>query len=100
MRSRAELDGAVLVAEPDRQPLICPGDPADPVDEVHMPGAAAEFAVGHAFQADLLLHLDDIADRGVLDAPQLLVRDAARLTLGPGAEQFRRAQQAPDMVGT
>ena len=32
---------------------------------------AAEFAVGDALQADVLLELDDLGDRLVLDAAQL-----------------------------
>ena len=64
-----------------------------------MPGAAAELAVGHPLEADLLLHPDHIADRRILDAAQLLGREAAGRMLGARLQQFRRAQQAPDMVG-
>ena len=40
-----------------------------------------------------------IADRPVLGGAQLGRSDAACLMVGPRLEQFRRAQQAADMVG-
>ena len=47
---------------------------AELVDEVHVPGGAAELAVGRALQPDVALHLDDVADRVVLDRAQLARR--------------------------
>jgi len=43
-------------------------NPADLVEEIHVPGAAAKLAVGHPFEAHLLLHRDGVANRLVLDA--------------------------------
>jgi hypothetical protein len=51
--------------------------PAELVDEVHVPGLAAELAVGRGLEADLLLASDDVADRLVLQPAQLGVVDAA-----------------------
>ena len=44
--------------------------PVELVDEVHMPGAAAELAVRDRAQADLFLLADRLADRVVLDRAQ------------------------------
>jgi len=64
-----------------------------------MPRAAAKLAVGHPFEADLLLHPDRIADRRIFDAAQFLARETAGLMLGSRPQQLRRTQQAADMVG-
>jgi hypothetical protein len=76
-RCRGELDGAGWVAELDLQVLGCLRDTAEPVDEVHVPGGAAELAVGGRLQTDVSLHRDHIADRVVLDRAQLLVGHAS-----------------------
>src|SRR5262249_42109639 len=60
---------------------------------------AAELAIGHPQETDLLLHSNRIADRRVLDAMQLPSRQAASLTLGTRAQQLRRAQQTADVIG-
>jgi hypothetical protein len=54
------------------------GDAAELVDEVHVPGGAAELAVGRRPQPTVLLLAHDVADRLVLDAAQLVGVDAAR----------------------
>ena len=72
---------------------------AELVDEVHVPGRAAELAVGDVLQADVLLQRDDVADRRVLDRAQLVVVDAAGRVVLAGLEQLGRAQQAADVVG-
>ena len=95
----AELDGAALVAELDAQNLLGLADPADPVKKIHMPRAAAELAIGDALEPDLLLHPHDIADRRILDPPQLRGRNPPRLMLPPRPQQLRRPQQTPDMIG-
>ena len=59
---RRELDVSLFVVELDLQVVLRLGDPADLVDEVHVPGRPAVFAVGHPLQADVLLHLDDGTD--------------------------------------
>ena len=64
-----------------------------------MPRAAAELAVGHTLEPDLLLHPHEIADRRILDPPQLPGREPAGLMIRPRPQQFRRPQQAPDMIG-
>ena len=51
---------------------------AELVDEVHVPRAAAELAVGRDLEADVLLHPHRVADRLVLDGAQLVGVDRAR----------------------
>jgi hypothetical protein len=97
-RRRGELDGAGWVAELDLQVLRCSRDTAEPVDEVHVPGGAAELAVGGRLQTDVLLHRDHIADRVVLDHAQLLVGDASGGVVVARLQQPPRAQQASDVV--
>ena len=82
---RRELDLAVLVHELDRDVSGLVRDPVELVDEVHVPGGAAELAVRGRAQADLLLHPDRLADRLVLDP-----RGARRRRSGP-----RRGSRAP-----
>ena len=76
-----------------------PLDAADAELEIHQPVVAAELAVGHSLQADILLHAYRPRDRGILDAAQLLARDTAGRMVGARAQQLRRTQQAADMVG-
>ena len=45
------------------------------LDEAAPVGAAAEFAVGHDLEADLLLHGDDVADALILHFVELGVAD-------------------------
>ena len=78
--------------------LRCSRDTAEPVDEVHVPGGAAELAVGGRLQTDVLLHRDHIADRVVLDHAQLLVGDASGGVVVARLQQPPRAQQASDVV--
>src|SRR5579872_1817076 len=64
-----------------------------------MPPRAAELAVGHGLQADVLLLADDALDLAVLDRGEI-----GRGNLIPGAPrprllEGRGAQQAPDVVG-
>ena len=62
-RGGREFDVALLVVKLAPVRLSCAlVDAADLVEEIHVPGAAAELAVGNPLQADLLLHLDDVAD--------------------------------------
>jgi hypothetical protein len=44
-------------------------DAFEPGEEIHVPPVAAEFSVGHGFEADRLLALDRLPDRGGLDLP-------------------------------
>src|SRR3954451_7584242 len=48
------------VVELDREVAGRLGDAVDRVDEVHVPGGAAELAVSHRPQPDLLLHADGL----------------------------------------
>ena len=98
---RAPLDRAVGVPEPDHGALV--GDPTDArdrVDEVHVPGGAAQLAVGRSPQADLRLHPDDVGDGLVLDGAQLRRVDLSGCEARAGGVQVRRPQETPDVVGT
>ena len=96
---RRELDVALGVVELD--PDVARGllDAAELVDEVHVPGRASELAVGGRLQADVALHLDDLADRLILGRPQLIERQLARRVLVAGRQQTGGAQQAADVIG-
>ena len=63
-------------------------DAAELVDEVHVPGRAAELAVGGRAQADVLLQLDRVADRVVLDARS---SSASILSLAKSSRAFSSA---------
>jgi hypothetical protein len=80
--------------------LVGRGDPAEAVDEVHVPGGAAELAVGGRRQPDLLLQGHRVADRGVLDRAQAGVVERPGGVPGPGVDQRGWAEQAADVVGT
>ena len=73
---------------------------AEPVDEVHVPGRAAELAVGGRAQADVLLQLDRVADRVVLDRAQLFGVDRVVREVLARLQQRGRAEQAADVVGS
>jgi hypothetical protein len=68
MRGRAEFDRARLVLELDVQAMVAVADPADLVEKIHVPGAAAHFAVGDPPETEVALQLDRVADRLVLGA--------------------------------
>ena len=96
---RRELDRAPVVAEARLHRVLRALDAAELVDEVHVPGGAAQLPVGDRAQADLLLHRDRVANRLVLGGAQLLCGEAALVVRGAGLEQRRRTQQAADVVG-
>jgi hypothetical protein len=98
-RRGRELDLAVLVEEFDRDVAGLLADPVELVDEVHVPGGAAELAVGRRAEADLLLPADGLADRVVLDAAQLGGVDPPGGEVVARLQQLRRPQQAADVVG-
>ena len=94
-----ELAGALVVAELHHEFLVGAGDAAELVDEVHVPRRAAELAVGHRAQAEVLLQGDDVADRVVLGRAQAVGVDAAFAEVLPGLHELARAQQAADVLG-
>ena len=75
-RRGRELDVALLVVELHGDVAGFLRDAVELVDEVHVPGRAAELAVGRCLQADVLLLADDLADRLVLDLAQRVGVDA------------------------
>src|SRR5262249_20943621 len=74
-------------------------DAAHLIKEIHVPGGAAELAVGHALKSNLLLKADDAADRLVRGLAQFLGGEAACLMRGACRDELVRAQQAAGMVG-
>jgi hypothetical protein len=64
-----------------------------------VPRRTPELAVGRRLQADVLLLADDVTDRLVLDAAQLVVVDAAGGVVRARLHQLRRPEQAADVVG-
>src|SRR6266567_897840 len=74
----------------------------DPVEARHEPlpiGAAPKLAVGNDLEPDLLLHAHRVADCRVLNAPERLIVDRARLVLLESTANRGRAQQTADMIG-
>ena len=95
---RGEIDlVAVIVAKLEHRGLDRKA--VDPLDEAAPIGAAAEFAVGHDLQPDLLLHLHDIADALILNLRKMRVVDALARMVAECLTQHLRPQQAADMVG-
>ena len=68
-------------------------------DEVDIPELAPILAIGHRLQADIFLHLHDIANAAVFDRAQLGIIDLAAFPLIPRLQQLRRSQQTADMIG-
>ena len=68
--------------------------------EVDMEIGAAELAIRDAAQSQVLLELDDAADRLVLDAAQRRGVDGAGLVLLARVEQRLGAQEAAHVVCT
>src|SRR5262249_37570222 len=62
--------------------------------------AAAELAVGHHLEADVLLQAHHVADRVVLDGVERLGVDLARGELAERVAQALRPQQAAHVIGT
>ena len=67
--------------------------------EIPVPGMAIVLAVGNELQPQLLLHADHVADRGLLDALELGLRDRLLLRLLPRPDQCVRPDEAADMIG-
>jgi hypothetical protein len=98
-RWRGPLVRLLLVTERDPDRVILDlADAAELVDEVHVPGLAAQLAVGHRAQPDLTLHPDHLADGSVLGRRELGGGDAAGPEVRSRLQQPGRSQQAADVV--
>ena len=67
--------------------------------EIPMPGVAVVLAVGDDLEPEIFLHAHDVADRGLLNRPELGVRDLLLLRLFACVDESVRPDQAADMVG-
>jgi hypothetical protein len=88
-RRRGELLHPFGVAEFHAHVVLGILDDAQPLDKVHVPGGAAELAVGGGSRAHLLLHPDGLAYRPVLASrsSSAVMRQAAKTSRsfrGPG----------------
>ena len=97
--SGGEFDHALIIAELHFHVVLHLGRAAHLVEEIHVPGSAAELAVGDPFQAQIFLPADNVADGLVFNAAQVGFADAAVLFIFASFEQLWRAKQAADMVG-
>ena len=65
-----EVDVALVAVKMHGDVLLDLAHAADLVQEIHVPGRAAEFAIGDALQAELFLHRHDVANRIVFGLAQ------------------------------
>jgi hypothetical protein len=98
-RRGRELDRPFGVTELDGDVVGGVVDPAQLVDEIHVPRGATELAVGGRLQPDLLLLAHDVADRRVLDPAELIGVDPPLGEVLARLEQLGRSQEAADVVG-
>ena len=61
---------------------------------------AVVLAVGHQLEPELLLHAHHVADRRLLNAPELSLRDLVVLSLLARPDQRVGPDQAADVIGT
>ena len=94
---RCEFLGAVRPQHRNRDVGL---DATELGQEVDVEIGAAKLTVGDALKPDILLEIDDLGDRLVLDQAQLLGADfLLDEELLARVEQVFRAQKAADMVG-
>jgi hypothetical protein len=74
-------------------------DAAKLIKEIDMEIGSAEFTIGDALQANILLECDNLGDCAILNRPELLGVDLTTRLLFTGIEQVFRAQEATDMIG-
>ena len=85
--------------ELDLQVVLGFGDPANLIDEVHVPRGAPVLAISDTLQADIFLHPDDGADGRILYvAPGLGGNLAARVVVA-GLQDLGSPEQAADVIG-
>ena len=98
-RGGRPIDGPGRVGELHREMAGRPGDPAELVNKVHVPGRPPELPVGGRLQAHLFLHSDRLDDLFILDRAQVSSRDPARREILTRLVQPGRPEQAADVVG-
>ena len=95
---RLEIDFALGAVELDVNAALRL-DALELRQEIDVEIGAPEFAVGDAAQSEILLELDDAADRFVLHGTELGCVDCACAELLACIEQEFGAQEAADVVG-
>ena len=96
---RGEIDLVAMVVAKLQQR----GTDLEALGALHEPppiGAAAEFAIAHHLEPDLLLHREDVADALVLQLAELGIADFPGGMPAERLPQRGGAQQAADMIGT
>ena len=74
-------------------------DAAERLQQACPPGLAARLAVGEHGQAGLLLDVEELGDRAVLDLVELRRRQLARLVSLAGPQEIRRPEEAAHVFG-
>ena len=95
----SEFDHALLVAELSFHVVLHLGRATHLVQEIHVPGGAAELAVGDTFQSQIFLLADDFADGLIFNTAQIGRSDASALFVFAGLEQLWRTEQAAHVIG-
>src|SRR5262249_35316117 len=85
-RDGREDDFALFVAKPRLLPLLADRDAANLVEEIHVPRAAAELAVGDTLEADVLLQFHRLTNRSIFHHAPLLGRDPPASVIRAGTE--------------
>ncbi len=99
-RGGREFEVALFIVKTHLQVILYLRDAADLVEKVHVPRPAPILAVGDSMQANVFLHLNDLADGFVLDAAQFGGGNAAAFEILARLQHFFRAQQASDVIRT
>ena len=88
---------AILIVEAEARFLHA--EPFDTFDKAAPIGASAKLTVGNDLEPDVLLHPDGGADRRVLRGSKTLLVEFAGVKSAKRLPQWRRAQQAADVIG-
>src|SRR5262245_61864503 len=75
-------------------------DPINRLNKIHPPVIASKVAVGNTVQADLLLHLHDLADRFILQSLERVDRQFTLFHLLTRLYQSLGTQQAANVIGS
>ena len=79
-------------------PVLAGADAADLIQKIHVPGTTSKLAVGHALQADVLLHSHDLADGLIFDASTLFRADTPLRVLVSCLEELLRSKKTSNVL--